>query len=772
MSTTELRPGAAARAHQHEPQLNRLALEQLPAILWTTDADLRFTSIIGGLADALGYTHEHNVGRTLYEVFGSDDDATPIAQHLKALAGEAVNYEIEWKGRVFNARVEPLREPSGDVNGCAGIAFDITEQKQTEQALRESERRYRILIEQNSDGVIIFDRRGHILDVNTRTCELTGFGCEDFIGHSVTEFLTEEELGQAPVRLGALLAGETVMSERRVRRRDGGHVHIAISARMVDDGRILATLRDVTEHKKSVEQLRLLLTALEQASEVVYLTTGYDGEDRPTILYANPAFAAVTGYDTNEAAGQSPLILEGPKTDKEEMARLKSELRAGRGYRGELTFHRKGGAEFLAELHISPVRDDSGAVTHYVSIMQDVTERRSQERHLQQILRVDAVGRLAGGIAHDFRNILMAVNGYSDMILRSLPEADPNHRRAKQIKLSGMRGAALTSQFLAFSRQQILQPKVIDLNAIVTTLAVNSDSMLRRLIREDIDLVINLSPTLGRVKADPTQVEQILVNLAVNASDAMPQGGRLLLETGETYLDDAYARQHHPTKPGHYVMLAVTDTGTGMDEATVARIFEPYFTTKEVGKGTGLGLATVYGIVKQSGGYVWVYSEPGLGTTFKVYLPRVDAPPDALAQPDEPADTADVPRGTETILLVEDDMVVRQLIRETLEMWGYTVLEASSGQRALNAHRGHDQPIDLVLTDVVMPGMSGRELVRQLAETHKDLRVVYMSGWTNNAIVQHGVLDANVHFVQKPVAPEELARKIREALDSAPRKTL
>jgi two-component system, cell cycle sensor histidine kinase and response regulator CckA len=383
---------------------------------------------------------------------------------------------------------------------------------------------------------------------------------------------------------------------------------------------------------------------------------------------------------------------------------------------------------------------------------------RKSEEQLRQSHKLEAIGRLAGGVAHDFNNVLTAIMGYAELTLRRMGPDNPLSRNIEEIKRAAARAGSLTQQLLAFSRKQVLQPKVLDLNHIVDEM----DRMLRRLIGEDIDLVTILEPGLGQVKADPGQIEQIMMNLAVNARDAMPRGGKLTIETKNVYLDRAYAQSHLSVRPGSYVMLAVSDTGEGMDAETRERIFEPFFTTKEKGKGTGLGLSMIYGIVKQSGGNIWVYSEPGRGTTFKIYLPQVAEGASAVPGLTAPEMTA---RGTETVLMVDDDDTLRELIEELLKLEGYTVLAARNGREALNLRDRHEGKIDLLITDVVMPELSGRELAERLTANCNEIKVLYMSGYTDDAVIRHGVLEEGASFLQKPFTPEALARKVRAVLD-------
>lgn len=387
----------------------------------------------------------------------------------------------------------------------------------------------------------------------------------------------------------------------------------------------------------------------------------------------------------------------------------------------------------------------------------ELTAKRLAEQ-LQQAQKMEAVGRLAGGVAHDFNNLLTIISGYSQLIFDRLPEEDPLRAYMGQIRDAGNRAASLTKQLLAFSRKQVLEPRVLDLNHVVAGI----DQMLLRLIGEDIDLVTVNSPGLWLVKADPGQIEQVIMNLVVNARDAMPQGGRLTIETTNVDVNDCYPDGHMSFAPGQYVMLAVSDTGIGMDAETRARVFEPFFTTKEHGKGTGLGLSTVYGIVKQSGGYVWAYSEPGKGTTFKVYLPVAEGVTKGVGRVGEPLGPT---AGSETVLVVEDNESVRKFVRSVLESKGYRLLEAAGSEEAVNLITEHSGPIHLLLTDVVMPRMSGGELAARLAPVHPEAKVLYMSGYTDNAIVHHGVLEPGIHFLQKPFGPETLARKIRKVLE-------
>ena len=474
------------------------------------------------------------------------------------------------------------------------------------------------------------------------------------------------------------------------------------------------------------------------------------------LLDINPALVATLGYGSaSELVGRNLATLY---ADGQQWFLLADYFRLPKELHGLVAeWTRKDGNSTAVRLSGRAISDESGTVT-FELFTEDVTERRALEQQLRQSQKMEAIGRLAGGIAHDFNNLLMVISGYSEFLLEGLGPDQSLRGPAQEISAAAERATSLTRQLLAFSRKQMLAPKVLDLNDVVT----ENLRMLTRLIGEDIDLVMIPGPELVPVKVDPGQIEQVILNLAVNARDAMPQGGKLTIETNNVTLDENYARIHAPVRPGEYVMLAISDTGVGMDSETQSRIFEPFFTTKGP-KGTGLGLSTVYGIVKQSGGYIWVYSEPGKGTSFKIYFPRaVEAEP-VPAEPAAAVESAEPPR--ETILLVEDEGNLRRLTRHFLENQGYTVLEAADGAAAVQIAVAHQGTIHLLLTDVIMPGMNGRELAQRVSEIRPNIKVLYMSGYTENAIGHNGTLDAGVTLLQKPFNLQALKAKVREVLD-------
>jgi two-component system cell cycle sensor histidine kinase/response regulator CckA len=476
------------------------------------------------------------------------------------------------------------------------------------------------------------------------------------------------------------------------------------------------------------------------------------------ITYCNDYFLGLTGWRRDEVLGGDwfHLFLPPELTD---MRRLFEALIMDlpEAWHHENEILTKSGGRRLIRWNNSVLRSPAGDVLGTASIGEDITERKSLDQQLRQSQKMEAVGRLAGGVAHDFNNLLGVIMGYSESTLRTLPPDHESRKKIEQVLKATERAAGVTRQLLTFSRKQIAIPRVLDLNAVVHEM----EKMLRSLIGEDVDLQTICGRELGRIKADAGELEQVIMNLAVNARDAMPTGGHLVIETGNEDLGQEFCNDHADVTSGRYVRLVVRDDGPGVPKEIQSYIFEPFFTTKEAAKGTGLGLSTVYGIVKQSGGHIFLDSEPGRGTTFKIYFPRVDATADVA-----PAPSVAIPQGTETILLVEDEAQLRAVTKDMLEGFGYSVIEAENGEAALSAAGTHAGPLHLVVTDVIMPGMSGRETAARLSSVRSDLKVLFVSGYTDEAIVHHGVLPSDVSLLQKPFTAGSLARKVREVLDS------
>lgn len=574
--------------------------------------------------------------------------------------------------------------------------------------------------------------------------------------------LHPDDLESASVDHRELLRNDRLVRDYRFMHKGGAYRWVRDEQRLLRDAQgepseIVGAWVDITDSKQAAEALseaNQTLQSLIQTSPLAIIAYDLEGNVRNW----NSAAERIFGWNTAEVIGQrNPIVAE----DKWEEFLNSIEIthRSGTFTNLETTRCRKDGSVVEVSLSSAPLVDGKGNIHGSVTVIADITDRKQLEEQLRQSQKMEAIGRLAGGIAHDFNNLLTAIIGYSQLGLGRLHAEDPMRKELEEIEHAGQRAAALTGQLLAFSRRQVLQPKVLDLNVVVADIG----KMLNRLIGEDVKLEMRLSPDLGSVKADRGQIDQILMNLAVNSRDAMPGGGKLTIETANIELDESYVSDHVDAHSGDHVLLAISDNGGGIDKQTLSRIFEPFFTTKEQGKGTGLGLSTVYGIVKQSGGHIGVYSEPGVGTTFKVYLPRTE---NELDHKDRRMEEASNTRGTESILLVEDEASVRKLARTILQNNGYTVLDAASGDEAQQIAEEHEGLIQLMLTDVIMPGTSGRELAQIVADSRPEMKVLYMSGYTDDAIVHHGILDAETPFIQKPFTPGALLRKVRDVLNT------
>jgi two-component system cell cycle sensor histidine kinase/response regulator CckA len=520
--------------------------------------------------------------------------------------------------------------------------------------------------------------------------------------------------------------------------------------------RCALSLHATQQHRQTAEQsLRKLSCAVEQSNDAVFVTNS-----EGIIEYVNPAFEALSGYSRQELVGQTPAILKSGQQASVLYRELWETIRSGNVYRSVLVNRKKNGEVYYVDETISPIRDAEGRVTHFVSNGRDYTERLRLEAQLLQSQKMDAIGRLAGGIAHDFNNLLTIITSYSELALDSVIPGSAAQARMQEILSAARRAADLTHQLLAFSRQQPQALRVAELNPVVSAIV----KTLPRLIGEDIELIFIPGEGLGRVRLDPVQIEQILMNLAANSRDAMPQGGRCTVGTSNAQLDEQYIdRKRTFIPPGRYAVLTVTDTGAGIHADHLSHVFEPFYTTKASGKGTGLGLATVYGIVKQNHGFVWAYSEPGIGTIFKIYLPCVNDRPSTPEMPEQATEV--VLRGTETVLLVEDEDALRRAAAELLSLRGYRVLQAKDGLDALSVAKSYESKIHLTVTDVVMPHMSGGELAKELETLRPETRVLFVSGYAGQTVLDHAVVNVESNFLQKPFTLKQLAGKIRTVLD-------
>jgi PAS domain S-box-containing protein len=657
------------------------------------------------------------------------------------------------------------------VRGLLGLVliFDIYtlyQQLQIQRIRRklvQREELFRLISENAADMIAVVDMQGNRLYNSLSYQKVLGYSAEELSKSSSFEQIHPEDRERVKeAALQACLTGTGLPMEYRIRHKDGTWRTLESTASVIRNpkgapDRFVIVNRDVTDRKHAAEALRrseASFRAVVEDAPYGIFRASLSGN----LLMVNPALRTMLGYESQEelmGAGLATDIYRHPS----EHQRIQDLVLRGQHFRNvEVEWKRKDGAFITVSCSGWPVKDETGTIACMEVFAEDVTERKLLEQKLRIAQKIEALGRLSGGIAHDFNNLLGVIIGYIQVMKRNLVPGNSLHEYAEEVEKASQRAVSLTRQLLAFSRQQVLEPSILNLNTLVSDM----EKMLPRLIGEDIRLDLALDPAIGLVKADPGQIEQVVMNLAVNARDAMPDGGTLRVQTSNAEFDAPFVREHPGSIPGRYVMLTVTDTGMGMDPETQGRIFEPFFTTKDRDKGTGLGLATVYGVVKQSNGYITVESEKGKGACFKIYLPRVEQPSAA------PTETIPAPltgRGNETILLVEDAEPLRKLAHMFLKDNGYHVLTAADGLEAQQVAAQAAGPIHLLLTDVVMPGINGRILAERLAPLHPGMKVLYVSGYTDSFIAGHGVLEDGLHLLHKPFTEETLTRKVRELLD-------
>ncbi len=715
----------------------------------------------------LGYSEEEMLGQNAAALLLRKEDQAAMAErNRRRSSGIAEGYEVEQRRKSgefvwtrFSAT--PVVDADGRVTGSMAIVADITERKRAEEAKRASEAQLRRIVDNIHDALYVDGADGKVTFANDQFLALFGIERAQLPHLELEDYIAPEWRAMLRDRHERRLRGEAVPTQFEYEGlgQDGRRLWLESTVVPLLDGTgsVIGTLaadRDITERKRAEESIlkekAFTEAMLDSLPGIFYLI-----DPAGRLLRWNRALEKTFGYTSAEVASMQTLdfvaIEDRPRI--EESLRKVFTTGAADAEAELVTKNGKRAPYFLTGLRFvvegKPCCIGTGI---------DLSARKLLEAELQQAQKIEAIGRLAGGVAHDFNNILGVILGYGELAESELAPGSSVREPVREMVKAAQRAATLTRQLQAFSRKQILQPKSLDLNALVA----NAHTMLGRLIGEDISLVLRPAPDLGTVRADPGQIDQILLNLAVNARDAMPGGGTLTLETANVDLHEEYVAAHVPAKPGRYVMVAVSDTGAGMDAETQRRVFEPFFTTKPEGQGTGLGLSTVYGIVKQSGGYIWIYSEPGIGTTIKIYFPRVEQVPegDAAGAPLESTS-----EGGETILLVEDNPALREMIRRRLEGCGYKVLLAGDGEEALALAAAGSEPVDLLLTDVVMPNLGGAELASRMSALRPGLRVLFMSGYTDGAIAQHGVLAEGVALLEKPFSGEQLLRAVRVALD-------
>lgn len=650
-----------------------------------------------------------------------------------------------------------IRTETGLKDRIALLEKTLIDRDKSLAALHDSEKRYRRLFESAKDGILILDAdTGKVADVNPFLLQLLGYSYDELFGQYIWELGVFKDIAASKDAFLALQNNEYIRyDDLPLETHDGKPIAVEFVSNvyLVDHSKVIqCNIRDITDQKQAKAERTRLIAAIEQAGEAIVIT-----DAKGIIQFVNPAFELMTGYSAEETIGRNPRFIKSGEQDELFYSNLWTTISSGKIWSGRMVNKRKDGTLYTEETTISPVRDASNQIVNYVAVDRDLTEHLRLSAQFHQAQKMEAVGLLAGGVAHDYNNMLTVIIGYAELALRKVDPSQPLHGDLQEIVKAAKHSTDITRQLLAFARKQTIIPVILELNQSVESML----KMLRRLIGEDIDLAWLPDKKLCHVKMDPVQVNQILANLCVNARDAINGIGKVTIETGNTVFDESYCAQHVGYLVGEYVLLAVSDDGCGMDRETVEQIFEPFFTSKGLGQGTGLGLSTVYGIVKQNNGFINVYSELEKGTTFRIYLPLyVDQ---SVAPQHE--DASKIPQGHgETVLVVEDEPTIQMVSKILLEELGYLVLIAGTPGEAIELAVEHANEIDLVITDVVMPQMNGRVLAERLLSMYPDMRILFMSGYTADVIAHRGVLDEGVNFIQKPFSIKDLAIKVREVL--------
>jgi PAS domain S-box-containing protein len=658
---------------------------------------------------------------------------------------------------------QQLRSANADLTKrIAWLEATLSEKTRSEEALQDSEKRYRRLFESAQDGILILDAEtGMVVDVNPFLMRLLGYSYEELCGKYIWEIGAFKDIAASKDAFNTLQENEYIRYEDLPLETQAGQpvaVEFVSNVYLVDHVKVIqCNIRDITANKLAKAERKRLMAAIEQTGEAIVMT-----DAQGNIYFVNPAFERMTGYSGAEAVGQNSRILNSGKQDKLFYRHLWATIAGGSTWTGRMVNKRKDGTLYTEEATISPVRDGLGQIVNYVAVSRDITDDLQMVAQFQQAQKMETIGLLAGGIAHDFNNMLTVILGNAELALLNGDLTPSLHTNLERIIEAANHSTDITRKLLAFARKQTITPLTLDLNLTVKTML----KMLRHLIGENINLAWLPGVDLGPVKMDPVQIDQILANLCVNARDAITDVGKITIETGNAVFDEPYCAEHVGCTAGEYTLLAVSDDGCGMEKEILAQIFEPFFTSKGLGQGTGLGLSTVYGIVKQNHGLVNVYSEPGKGTTFRIYLPRC-AGPAVYIQPEA---AAEIPLGHgETVLLVEDEAALLELGKRMLERLGYRVLAAATPVEAMGQAEAHASELHLLITDVIMPEMNGPDLAKQLQALHPGLKILFMSGFPANVLASQGVLDEGINFINKPFSMKELAVKVQEVRNSVPR---